>query len=219
MADGRQPRGRFAMAETQQMVRYAVTDRRRIDSDEITRTAALVHQVEQLSRQRVDYLQLREKDLSFAEAAALAVHLQRVATALDSGMRVLLNAPWSAETAAAWPAGVGVHLSSASLQTLSAKAGMLLRHTPVSAACHSVREALQAAEVADLLLFAPVFEKRVSQAVVCEGAGLDLLCRVCAAVAPVPVLAMGGVTLRSAAACVEAGAAGVAGIRLFQIDG
>jgi thiamine-phosphate pyrophosphorylase len=44
---------------------------------------------------------------------------------------------------------------------------------------------------------------------------LDELRRVCA-VAKLPVLALGGVNEENAEACMDAGAAGVAGIRLFQ---
>jgi len=44
--------------------------------------------------------------------------------------------------------------------------------------------------------------------------GLDALSEACAAVT-IPVYALGGITEANSAACVEAGAAGVAGISLF----
>jgi thiamine-phosphate pyrophosphorylase len=44
---------------------------------------------------------------------------------------------------------------------------------------------------------------------------LEMLRRVCEAAAPVKVVALGGVTWANAQECVDAGAAGVAGIRLF----
>jgi thiamine-phosphate pyrophosphorylase len=73
------------------------------------------------------------------------------------------------------------------------------------------------------VVFGPVFEKSGV-----PGSGLQELRRICAKVsladekteavarARLPVLALGGVTLENAAECLRAGAAGVAGIRLFQ---
>ena len=58
-------------------------------------------------------------------------------------------------------------------------------------------------------MFGPVFEKGKTQP-----AGLDGLHQACQY--KLPVLALGGVTLANARACLDAGAAGIAGIRLFQ---
>ncbi len=48
------------------------------------------------------------------------------------------------------------------------------------------------------------------------GSGLALLRDACQIASPVPVLALGGVTDGNAAGCLQAGAVGFAGIRLFQ---
>jgi len=45
--------------------------------------------------------------------------------------------------------------------------------------------------------------------------GLQKLGQVCRAVS-IPVLAIGGIAVENAAACLQAGAAGIAAIRLFQ---
>ncbi len=85
------------------------------------------------------------------------------------------------------------------------------RQAIVSMACHSVADVEVAREEgADLALFAPVFEKLGE-----KPQGLSELHRVCEAGAGMPVFALGGVTASNAAECVAAGAAGVAGIRLF----
>ena len=86
----------------------------------------------------------------------------------------------------------------------------------VSVSCHSVADAAAArGRGADLLLFGPVFEKRVGNVVIAHGSGLGSLREVCAQAQPVPVLALGGVAPATIPACIEAGAAGIAGIRLF----
>jgi thiamine-phosphate pyrophosphorylase len=92
--------------------------------------------------------------------------------------------------------------------------------------CHTVAEVRMAeAQGADFAVFAPVFEKVMAPQR--AGIGLDALREACQG-APaagnvegvgssrMPVLALGGVTLENASACIEAGAAGIAGIRLFQ---
>ncbi len=67
-------------------------------------------------------------------------------------------------------------------------------------------------EQVDLMLFSPVFEKLRPEA---AAQGLEALRRACVAAQGIPVFALGGVTSSNAPDCLAAGAAGVAGIRLF----
>ncbi|MGZ4843004.1 MAG: thiamine phosphate synthase, partial [Candidatus Angelobacter sp.] len=81
-----------------------------------------------------------------------------------------------------------------------------------------------AADGANFAVLAPIFEKAHADV---QGIGLDALRDACVGattpdnIEPAPqnrfaVLALGGVTLANARACLAAGAAGVAAIRLFQ---
>lgn len=81
--------------------------------------------------------------------------------------------------------------------------------------CHSIDE-VRAAEQngAGYVVFGPVFAP-LSKLSGLAPRGLDELARAARSVS-IPVLALGGVTLTNAQSCVEAGAAGVAGISLFQ---
>jgi len=83
----------------------------------------------------------------------------------------------------------------------------------IAVSCHSPGAVAQAAaNAADFAVFAPVFEKKDAPGARPTGLGaLEEACR-----SKIPVLALGGITLENAQSCIDAGAAGIAAIRLFQ---
>jgi thiamine-phosphate pyrophosphorylase len=198
----------------------AITDRRLYPGDERERCTALVRQAARWAAAGVDYIQLREKDLPEAALETLAARLvEAVNTAqTDRGTRILINSPHASAICRAVGAD-GIHLPGLGVtamheQTQTAREAGLL----VSVACHSADEAAAAGRAgASLLLFAPVFEKPLDQGSL-PGVGLRSLAEAYRAAGPTPIYALGGVTVVNAAECLAAGAAGVAGIRLFLSD-
>lgn len=165
----------------------------------------------------VDYLQIREKDLESGDLERLASALVRELQ--GSRTKVLVNS--RADVALASGAD-GVHLpagqslSPAELRQLFASRGK--GESIISTACHSLAEAEMAQKSgANLILFAPVFEKRIPGGQL-PGRGLKKLSSVCAAASPLPVFALGGVNKENFRECLAAGATGIAAIRLFQTD-
>ena len=100
----------------------------------------------------------------------------------------------------------------------------------ISVSCHSIAEvAATAASGVDLILFGPIFGKSIripdspapdnpesTYRTVTPPTGLDPLRSACILAGQTPVLALGGITPANTALCLQAGAAGIAGIRLFQ---
>ena len=190
------------------MLRYAITDRTLFPGDESARRAALVAQADRLARSGVEYLQVRERDLPEGELVTLVRSLKAAIRTAGGPTQLLLNGP---ATLAQYAGADGVHLSSTTFaQNLQSHHGLI-----VSASCHTLNDVRRAAEFADLILFAPVFEKRVDGEVVVPGVGLEALQAACAAAGEVPVLALGGVTEANVSECIQAGAAGFASIRSF----
>lgn len=174
----------------------------------------LIARISEAAQCGIDLIQLREKDLpgraleSLTQAAVQAVRDHSQST------RLLINS--RTDVAIACAAG-GVHLTSTDISPLEVRriwqSALASRQTLISVSCHSEADIIRAqAEAADLAVFAPVFEKKDAPSI--EPVGLHRLHRVCSH--EIPVLALGGVNLENAADCMKAGAAGIAGIRLFQ---
>jgi thiamine-phosphate pyrophosphorylase len=108
----------------------------------------------------------------------------------------------------------GVHLRSDSADAVTVRSaappGFLIGRS-----VHGVDEAVSAARhsAPDYLIFGTTFET-ASKPAGHPAAGVDPLVQICAAV-PVPVLAIGGITLDRAPQVARTGAAGVAAIGLF----
>jgi thiamine-phosphate pyrophosphorylase len=169
----------------------------------------------------IDYLQLREKDLPAAALADLAREILAILRTHNASTKLLINS--RADIAVATRAD-GVHLTSASGALTPAQVRHLYAHAnlpspTISLSCHTLEEVTHAANSSeegrpDLILFGPVFEKVVAASTT-PGIRLTLLAAACRAAAPIPVLALGGITAENTPATLAAGAAGIAAIRLF----
>jgi thiamine-phosphate pyrophosphorylase len=213
---------------------YYITDRAAFRGDASTRRLHLLDKIAEAATQGVDYIQLREKDLSARDLESLARDAMRIilklraekselrtallinsrtdvalATAAD-GVHLPANDASPSEVRAAWKCG-------ASASSMNSEQALARENSPrdplIAVSCHSPQEVTRAASnQASFAVFAPVFEKRSAPGA--SPTGLDVLHEACRA--RIPVLALGGVTLQNAESCLEAGAAGVAAIRLFQ---
>lgn len=200
------------------MLRYAITSRVLFSADDHDQRSALCAQAAWWARDGIDFIQLREKDLGPAALAALARDLLHAIVSSGGNTKLLINSRPDVAIAAA---AHGVHLTSAPgeltpAQVRSLFAAASLPAPIISLSCHTPAEVSRARNLhADSILFAPVFEKpRPSQSPL-PGLGLDRLREACVLASGTPVYALGGVTLDNAPSCLEAGAAGLAGIRLF----
>jgi len=202
-----------------------VTDRRLTGGD--ASPDQLLRHIENAASAGVDWLQIREKDLSARELVALtrrAIHAAQAAQnakpgphgPLSAPMRVLVNDRLDVAVAAG---AAGVHLGGASIPVAQVVRWRRAGNAPdgflVGVSCHHLREAIGAErDGADSIFFGPVYETP-SKSSFGAPQGLDKLTEVCRSVR-IPVLAIGGINEENTAACVRAGAAGIAAIRLFQ---
>ena len=205
---------------------YYITDRSQLHGDERARQHTLLAKIAEAASAGVDYIQLREKDLSTRALAALAS--EALAAIRDNpapstknreaGTRLLINS----RTDVALAVGAdGVHLRADDvtpadvrhLLEVSGHQSLIAEDFLIATSCHSAADVVRAeSERADFAIFAPVFGKSGVNAI--RPTGLAALREACRA--RLPLLALGGVTVENAASCLDGGAGGVAGIRLFQ---
>jgi thiamine-phosphate pyrophosphorylase len=190
---------------------------------------ALLQKIATIATAGVDWIQIREKQISVAQLSSLTRQALGIAkennrttasqTESSPATCILIND--RLDVALAENAG-GVHLGEDSLPVKEAKQLPRSLSAPptnsdflVGVSCHSISSARQAAnDGADYIFFGPIFATP-SKAAYGPPQGLQRLSEVCAAI-PVPVLAIGGITVANAASCLTVGAAGIAAIRLFQ---
>ncbi len=225
----------------------------RLGETDLARLPALVALVERWAAEGIDYIQIREKDLSAKAllhlSLALAAAVARAGQAAGVAQRtqptqLLMNSRPDLAIAAGLG---GVHLTAGQGvlepgQVRRLYASRSLKPPTVSVSCHTLEEVRHAVQhAADLILFGPVFGKSVftksafdqsapdksaidksvigkpvRRQMVTPPAGLDALSAACEAAGNIPVLALGGITQANTAACLEAGAKGIAAITLFN---
>jgi thiamine-phosphate pyrophosphorylase len=219
---------------------YAVTDRSMLPGSVKDRKQAgpqtqqaLAELARSWAEGGVAYIQIREKDLSTDTLATLSEAV--VAATRGLPVKVLVN---GTPRVAAAAGASGVHIPAGWTAEAIAAARNVFHQRGhkaiVSVACHSSAETVRARDLgADLALLSPVFEKRLKQPseeaeadldkerkqLTRPGMGLGVFREACELSAPLPIFALGGVTAANARQCVEAGAAGVAAIRLFMGKG
>jgi thiamine-phosphate pyrophosphorylase len=157
----------------------------------------------------VDLIQLREKDLGSRQLLSIAK--SAVEFSRESNTRIILNDRLDVALASG---AHGVHLGGQSVPA-SVVRRRVGKDFVIGVSCHSLEEAVKAeADGADYILLGHVFDtpsKRQFGAPL----GLNKLSEVANRIR-IPVLALGGITVERVRPCLNAGAKGIAAIRLFQ---
>jgi thiamine-phosphate pyrophosphorylase len=204
-------------------VLYYITNRAAFPGDERTRRLRLLDKIAEATANGVDYIQLREKDLSSRDLESLSREAMRIIHNLKTQNPKLTTALLinSRTDIALAISADGVHLPAEDISPQEVReiwkcgAGTPARELSpqnplIAVSCHKPEEVEKAAlNQATFVVLAPIFEKSGT-----NPQGLEALHEACRT--KIPVLALGGITLQNANSCLQAGAAGIAAIRLFQ---
>lgn len=200
------------------MILCYVTDRHLLN--ETGRAGA---QAEELSRRiawaaeaGVEWIQIRERDLSARELVEAARKAVAAAKRAHGRGRVIVNDRLDVALAAD---AAGIHLGGGSVPAENVVEWLREGNAPkdflVGVSCHAISEAIAAEKAgASYVFFGPVYETP-SKKDFGAPQGIHKLIEVCKSVR-IPVLAIGGITEKNAGECIRAGAAGIAAIRMFQ---
>jgi thiamine-phosphate pyrophosphorylase len=197
------------------MLLYYITDRRQFPGTDAEKKQALLRKIAECGQAGIDYIQLREKDLGTRELEELA---RRAVELLpkEGRTRLLINSRIDIALACG---AHGVHLRANDLPASEARAifsAAGIADAVIGVSTHTVEGVVYAeAHGADFAVFSPIFEKN-GETFTDGLRRLQAACQRPRVGTPMPLLALGGVTLENAQACIEAGAAGIAGIRLFR---
>jgi thiamine-phosphate pyrophosphorylase len=161
----------------------------------------------------VDWIQIREKDLPGRDLLELV--RGAIAAIRETKTKILVNDRLDVAVAAG---ADGVHLGETSLpveEVAQWRRSAGRAEFKIGVSCHSLKAARAAEQGgADYIFFGPIFATP-SKVGFGPPQGVEILGDVCNSVG-IPVIAIGGVTVKNAASCMQADAAGIAAIRLFQ---
>jgi len=165
--------------------------------------SSILEKIKIASRFSVNIFQIREKSLTAEQLFDLT---SSAVDAANGQVLIFLNDRVDIALAAG---AAGVHLPSCGLPV-----DWVRRHVGsgllIGVSTHSMEEAVSARDSgADYAAFGPVFESPGKG----NGVGMMELASVCAAAAPMPVLALGGIEEKQANEAIRSGAAGFAAIR------
>ncbi len=182
---------------------YCITDRKTSD-------IPLLQQIQRVIRAGVDFLQIREKDLPARELFQLASQARTMVRGHTT--KVLINDRLDIALAADLH---GVHLAQASLPANAIRTRVSQKDFLIGVSTHNALEVAEALQRgADYLVFGPVFATPSKQRL---GIPVTLSAlRTAVRNSKRPVLALGGIHQHNFRDCLAQGAAGIAGIRLFQ---
>ena len=180
------------------------------------RDRLLLGQVRAAIEAGADWVQIREKHVSAKHLLELTGNAVRVASAITPEVRILVNDRLDVAIAAK---AAGVHLGGDSVSARDiapwCRVGNGSADFLIGVSCHSIEEAQRAESAgADYVFFGPIFDTP-SKRSFGTPQGLARLSAACRAV-NIHVIAVGGITVMNAGDCIQAGAKGIAAIRLFQ---
>ncbi len=186
-----------------------ITDGRGLGAEAGSQASALRARIAEAIHAGIDLIQIREKDLSTKELIGLVEPALRAARGTAS--RVVVNDRMDVALALG---ASGVHLGQSSLPAELVRR-LVPRDFLVGVSCHSLGEARDAeAAGADYVVLGPVFESP-SKLAFGPPLGLEVL-RAVRTRLEIPLLALGGISVERVRDCLDAGAQGIAGIRIFQ---
>lgn len=169
----------------------------------------VISRVHEAIHSGVDLIQIREKDLPTLQLAALTETAVRCSCGTSA--RIVVN---DRLDVAVGVDADGVHLGRESLPPEVVRR-QVSQDFLIGVSCHSLDEAVRAdAAGADYILLGPIFETP-SKIAYGSPLGLEKLSETVKRI-KIPVIAVGGITVEHVKMCLAAGAAGIAGIRLFQ---
>ena len=189
---------------------YYITDRHSLP---VPNEASLLRRTRKIIAWGVDFIQVREKDLPDRRLFDLTRRIVEIARETPRALPCHVIVNGRADIALAAGAD-GVHLASSGIG-ISAIRAWTPKNFIVGVSVHTMHEIREACvENANYILVGHVFPT-ASKEGMGAAVGVDFLRRACR-VSSVPILALGGIKAEHIPAVLQAGAAGVAGISLFQ---